>query len=128
MIQIFGTSKCKGTRAAQRFFKDRSLPVQNIDLAEKGMSRGELASVARAVGGVRALYDAAGIRVRERGLQHAAPSDERIAELLVEDPQLLVTPVVRDGARAAVGVAEAFWKELAAAAKAAPIAPKGAKR
>ncbi len=128
MIQIFGTAKCKGTRAAQRFFKDRSIPVQSIDLAEKGMSKGELASVARAVGGVRALFDAGGGRVRERGLQHAAPSDERIAELLLEDPQLLVTPIVRDGARAAVGGAEAFWKELATAAKAAPVPTKGAKR
>ena len=128
VIQIFGTAKCKGTRAAQRFFKDRSVPVQSIDLSEKAMSKGELASVARAVGGVRALYDAGGNRVRERGLQHAAPSDERIAELLVEDPQLLVTPIVRDGARAAVGDAEAFWKELAAAAKAAPALPKGSKR
>lgn len=117
MIQIFGTPKCKGTRAAQRFFADRRIKVQVIDLREKGLSKGELASVARAVGGVRALYDAEGIRAKERGLQHAGPSDARIAELLVEDPSLLRTPIVRDGAKAAVGEAEAVWKGFAEAAK-----------
>lgn len=117
VIQIFGTAKCKTTRAAQRFFADRRIKVQFVDLREKGLSRGELNSVARAVGGVRALYDAEGPRVKERGLQHAGPSDERLAELLVEDPMLLVTPIVRDGARAAVGPAEAVWKRFAESAK-----------
>lgn len=117
MIQIFGTPKCKATRAAQRFFADRKIKVQSIDLREKGMSKGEIGSVARAVGGVRALYDAEGVRVKERGLQHSAPSDARIAELLLEDPSLLRTPIVRDGTKAAVGEAEAVWKAFAEAAK-----------
>ena len=118
MIQIFGTAKCKSTRAAQRFFADRRIKVQVIDLREKGLSKGELASVARAVGGVRALYDAEGARVRERGLAHLGPSDARLAELLVEDPLLLRTPIVRDGARAAVGEDEAAWRSFAEATKA----------
>ena len=117
MIQIFGTAKCKVTRAAQRFFADRRVKVQVIELREKGLSRGELASVARAVGGVRALYDAESPRVKERGLQHAGPSDARLAELLVEDPGLLRTPIVRDGARAAVGPAESVWRAFADAAR-----------
>jgi arsenate reductase len=117
MIQIFGTAKCKTTRAAQRFFADRRIKVQVIELREKGLSRGELAAVARAVGGMRALYDAEGARVRERGLQHLGPDEARIAELLLEDPLLLRTPIVRDGPRAAVGAAEAAWKAFAEAAK-----------
>jgi arsenate reductase len=117
VIQIFGTAKCKATRAAQRFFADRRIKVQVIEVREKGLSKGELASVARAVGGVRALYDAESPRVKERGLQHAAPTDARLAELLLEDPLLLRTPIVRDGARAAVGPAEAAWKAFADAAK-----------
>ena len=117
MIQIFGTAKCKATRAAQRFFADRRVKVQFVDLREKGLSRGELASVARAVGGVRALYDAEGARAKERGLAHLGPSDARLAELLVEDPLLLRTPIVRDGARAAVGADEAAWRSFAEAAK-----------
>lgn len=117
MIQIFGTVKCKVTRAAQRFFADRRIPVQVIDLREKGMSKGELTSVARAVGGIRALYDLEGPRVKERGLQHSAPNDERLLVLLLEDPMLLRTPIVRDGQRAAVGAAEAVWKTFAESSK-----------
>jgi arsenate reductase len=117
MIQIFGTPKCKTTRAAQRFFTERRIKVQVIDVREKGLSKGELASVARAVGGVRALYDADAPRAAERGLKYADPSDARLAELLLEDPLLLRTPIVRDGARAAVGPAEAAWKAFAEAAR-----------
>ena len=117
MIQIFGTAKCKATRAAQRFFADRRIKVQFVDLREKGLSRGELASVARAVGGLRALYDAQGTRARERGFAHLGPDDARITELLLQDPLLLHTPIVRDGARAAVGPAEATWRAFAEANK-----------
>jgi arsenate reductase len=117
VIQIFGSSRCKTTRAAQRFFADRRIKVQFVELREKGLSKGELASVARAVGGMSALYDAEGTRAKERGLQHLGPSEARIAELLLEDPLLLRTPIVRDGARAAVGAAEAAWRAFAEAAK-----------
>ena len=50
-IQIFGTSKCFDTKKAQRYFKERSVKFQMIDLKEKGMSRGEFDNVARALGG-----------------------------------------------------------------------------
>ncbi|MFO0589663.1 MAG: ArsC/Spx/MgsR family protein [Polyangiaceae bacterium] len=113
MIQIFGTVKCKVTRAAQRFFADRRIQVQMVDLREKGLSKGELTSVARAVGGVRALFDDQSPRVKERGLQHLGPSDERLMELLLEDPLLLKTPIVRNGQKATVGAAEATWKTFA---------------
>jgi arsenate reductase len=112
MIQIFGTTKCKGTRAAQRFFSDRRIPVQFVDLREKALSRGELASVARAVG-LRALYDPE----RDPTVRHAVPSDTQLTELLLADPSLLRTPIVRDGARAVVGRAEDAWRELAEAAR-----------
>jgi arsenate reductase (glutaredoxin) len=110
MIQIFGTAKCKVTRAAQRFFADRGIKVQFVELREKGLSKGELASVARAVGGMRALYASDSARVKERGLQYSNPDEARLAELLEADPLLLRTPIVRDGTRAAVGAAEAIWK------------------
>jgi arsenate reductase len=112
VIQIFGTAKCKVTRAAQRFFADRSIKVQFVELREKALSKGELESVARAVGGVRVLYAQDSPRVKERGLQHGAPDDARITELLLADPLLLRTPIVRDGDRAAVGDAEKIWKTL----------------
>jgi arsenate reductase len=118
VIQIFGTTKCKVTRAAVRFFADRGIKVQVVDLREKGLSKGELTSVARAVGGMRALYDADSPRVKERGLQHSAPDDARLTDLLLDDPLLLRTPVVRNGTRAAVGAEEATWKAFAEAEKA----------
>jgi arsenate reductase len=117
MIQIFGTSRCKITRAAQRFFAERSVKVHFVDLKDKAMSKGELASVARAVGGYLALYDVDSPRVRDLGLQFAAPSESRLPDLLAEDPLLLRTPIVRDGPRAAVGQADDVWRELAEAAK-----------
>ena len=119
MIQIFGTAKCKTTRAAQRFFADRRIKVMVVDLREKGLSKGELASVAKATGGLRALYDEGSPRVKERGLQHAALDDARLAEVLFDDPLLLRTPIVRDGQKAAIGDAPAAWKAFADAAKAA---------
>ncbi|MEI8256082.1 MAG: ArsC/Spx/MgsR family protein [Deltaproteobacteria bacterium] len=116
-IQIFGHTKCKATRAAQRFFADRRIEVHMVDILRKGLSRGEFDAVARAVGGVAALYDAQSPRVRERGLQYAQPNKERMTELLLEDPRLYRTPIVRDGARATVGVDETTWRAWASEAK-----------
>ena len=118
MIQIFGHPTCQGTRAAQRFFADRRVAVHAVDVREKGLSKGELASIARAAGGVGALWDAASPRVKERGLQYAGIGEERMATLLLEDAALLRTPIVRLGAKAVVGLDENGWKALASAAKA----------
>jgi arsenate reductase (glutaredoxin) len=109
MIQVFGHGKCKGTRAALRFFSDRRIPVQSVDILEKGLSRGELTSVARALG-VGALLDRAGARFRDRGLAHSDLKDERVVELLLEDGRLYRTPIVRHGGTATVGVDEATWR------------------
>ena len=117
MIQIFGTAKDKVTRAAQRFFTDRGIKFQFVELKQKAMSKGELASVAKAVGGMQVLYDAKGQHAKDRGLQYSAPTVERLAEILEADPMLLVLPIVRDGAKAAVGDAPAVWKTFADAAK-----------
>jgi arsenate reductase len=88
-----------------------------IDVREKGLSKGELASVARAVGAFHVLYDPASPKVTALGLQFAVPSEAKLATLLVDHPALLRTPIVRLGAAAAVGVAEDRWAELAASAK-----------
>lgn len=110
MIQIFGTTKCKVTRAAQRFFSDRRIPVQFVDLKQKAMSRGELDSVARAVG-LRAMY----AHEKDPTVRYAAPTDTQLVALLLDQPTLLRTPIVRDGPRAAVGDAPDTWRELAEA-------------
>ena len=56
-IQVFGTKKCNDTKKAERFFKERGIKYQFIDMKEKSMSKGELTSVAQAVGGIENLID-----------------------------------------------------------------------
>jgi arsenate reductase len=117
VIQIFGTAKCKHTRAAERFFKERAIRVQLVDLKIKGLSRGELESVARAVGGAGHLLDRDGARAKDRGLHVMTLSDARVFDLLLEDPLLLKTPIVRDGREASAGEAKETWKRFAERAK-----------
>jgi arsenate reductase-like glutaredoxin family protein len=108
-IQVFGTRKCPDTRKAERFFKERGQPVHAVDLAQKGMSAGELRNVAARVGGMEALIDREGARYLAKGLKYAAPTGPRIEQLLVDDPLLLRTPIVRAGGRATVGYAPEIW-------------------
>ena len=104
-IQIFGTGKSQDTRKAERFFRERGVPFQAIDLAEKGISRGELAAVAAAVG-TDGLIDTEGRRFKDRGLawQQYDPLEEALA-----DPLLLKMPIVRDGRKTVLGYAPDVW-------------------
>ena len=110
VIQIFGTRTCQDTRKAERWFKERGMKVQSVDLAEKGLSPGELRSVAARVGGMEALIDREGKRYVDKGLKYAAPTGPRIEALLLEDPLLLRTPIVRRGAEATLGHAPDTWE------------------
>jgi arsenate reductase (glutaredoxin) len=109
-IQLFGTRKCADTRKAERWFKERGIKLQSIDLAQKGMSPGELRSVAARVGGMEALLDREGKRYVEKGLKYAAPTGPRIEAILTEDPLLLRTPIVRNGQQATVGYQPDVWQ------------------
>lgn len=109
VIQVFGTRKCADTRKAERFFKDRRIAIHFVDLAQKGMSAGELRNVAAKVGGIEALIDRDGKRYVERGLKYAAPTGPRIEEKLIEDPLLLRTPIVRSADGATVGYQPDVW-------------------
>ncbi len=108
-LQIFGTKKCPDTRKAERFFKERGVLYQFIDLSEKGISPGELASVCRAVGR-EALIDTTGDRFEKLGLAHIDYDPE---EEILKHPLLLRTPVVRDGSKAAIGAVPAAWASFA---------------
>jgi arsenate reductase-like glutaredoxin family protein len=111
LVQIFGTRKCQDTRKAERYFKERRVRVQSVDLAEKGLSPGELRAVAARVGGMEALIDRDGKRYTEKGLAHAAPTGPRIEQLLLEDPRLLRTPIVRSNAGCTIGYQPDVWGE-----------------
>ncbi len=112
-LQVFGTLKCQDTKKVERFLKERDLPFQFIDLAgKKGISPGELTSIAGAVG-VDNLIDLEGARAQKKGLSFL--SFEPLEEIL-GDPLLMRTPVIRDGRRALIGFdADALASFLAAA-------------
>jgi len=107
-LQIFGTRKCRDTRKAERFFKERGVRYQFIDLAEKGISPGELRAVAQAIGR-DALIDTSSARFAARGLAHIDHDPE---EEILRDPLLLRTPVVRDGAQAVIGLNPEAWRSF----------------
>ena len=109
-LQVFGTKKCAETRKAERWFKERRINFQLIDLAQKGPSPGELKKIANAVGGVDKLIDREGKRYLEKGLKYAAPTGPRIEQALLDDPLLLRTPIVRAGDRATVGFVPEVWE------------------
>lgn len=106
-IQIFGKSKCFDTKKAQRWFKERGIRFQMIDLMQKGMSRGELESVLRAVGGLDQLLNPASRQYA--ALSYLAYDEDKIEKLL-EDGSLYRTPVVRNGRQATVGYRPAVWE------------------
>lgn len=109
-IQIFGTKKSADTRKAERFFKERGIKYQFIDLKEKGFSKGEFLSVLQAAGSLDALIDK---NCRDEALlaliRYIAPED-RIQKVL-ENQTVLKQPVVRNGRQATVGYAPEIWKE-----------------
>lgn len=105
-IQIFGKSKCFDTKKAQRWFKERRIKYQEIDLKKYGMSRGELTNVKNAVG-LAALIDDAN---PDSALLQYLVYDQDKLEKLLENPALLRTPIVRNGKQATVGYCPDVWE------------------
>ncbi len=108
-IQIFGTKKCNDTKKAQRFFKERGIQLQFIDMKEKGMSKGELRSVCQAVGGIDNLLDEKTKDQDALALVKYISADEKEDKIL-ENQQIIKTPVVRNGKKATVGYQPDVWK------------------
>ena len=108
-IQVFGTKKSFDTKKAQRYFKERRIPFQFVDLREKGLSKGELQSVARAVGGLDALLDEKAKDQDTLALVQHLVESQRFDKLL-ENQQVLREPIVRNGRQATVGYAPDVWK------------------
>ena len=106
-IQIFGKNKCFDTKKAERWFKERRIKYQYIDLNRYGISRGELTSVKSAVG-LDALIDE---KAKDAEiLRYLAYADDKFEKLL-EDPLLIKTPIVRNGKKATVGYVPDVWKD-----------------
>lgn len=109
-IQIFGTKKSADTRKAQRFFQERRIQFQFVDLKQKDLSKRELESVARAVGGVDELIDNTCRDQKTLTLiKYLVP--EQKFEKILENQQILKQPIVRNGKRATLGYQPDVWKE-----------------
>ena len=105
-IQIFGKSKCFDTKKAERWFKERRIKFQSIDLVKYGISPGELKSVLNAVG-LDALIDQ---KHPDAALLNYLAYDRDKAEKLLDNPKLLKTPIVRNGKQATVGYCPEVWE------------------
>lgn len=108
-IQIFGTKKSFDTKKTQRYFKERRIKAQFIDLREKEMSKGELQSVLRAVGGIDALIDDKAKDQDTVALITYLAESQKFDKLL-ENQQVLREPIVRNGSKATVGYCPDVWK------------------
>lgn len=109
-IQIFGKNKCFDTKKAERYFKERKIPFQKIDLVRYGMSDGEFTSVKRALGGIEPMLDKEGKAYEQHYIAYLA-EPAAVEEKMREYPELLLTPIVRNGKQATVGYAPEIWKE-----------------
>lgn len=108
-IQIFGRAKCFDTKKAERYFKERRIRYQLIDVDKKGVSPGEYRNIKAAAGGFRALLDETGKAYEKHFIAYLA-SDDAIEEKLMEHPELLKTPIVRNGRQATVGYRPDVWQ------------------
>lgn len=108
-IQIFGTKKCFDTKKAERFFKERKIKYQFIDINEKPMSKGELTSVLRSI----KINDLINSKSKDYVKLNFANirSAEVKTELLLKNQKVMNTPVVRNGKEATVGFNIDVWNE-----------------
>lgn len=108
-IQIFGSKKDFDTKKAERYFKERGIKAQFIDMKEKGMSKGEFNSVCQAVGGYQKLIDQ---NCKDRDLLALITyiAEEDKVEKILENQKIIKIPVVRNGKQATVGYQSDIWK------------------
>jgi arsenate reductase (glutaredoxin) len=109
-IQIFGKSKCFDTKKAERYFKERRVKYQLIDLGKFGMSLGEYKSVKAAVGGMKQLLDEKSKEYEENFIKYLSDDADK-EEKLLENPRMFQTPIVRNGKLATVGYQPDIWKD-----------------
>lgn len=109
-IQIFGTKKCNETKKAERFFKERGIKYQFVDMKKKGMSKGEFNSVAQANGGLDHMINWEGKDQNLLALIKYIANEDKLEKVL-ENPQVIKTPVVRNGKQSTLGYQPDVWKK-----------------
>ncbi len=106
-IQIFGKKKCFDTQKAERYFKERRISYQYIDIIKYGLSKGELQSVLNTVAW-DALVNTESEKFRSSTIPYLNSIDNKI-EALLEQPTFYNTPIVRNGKKATVGYKPEVW-------------------
>lgn len=109
-IQIFGTKKCNETKKAERFFKEHGIKYQFVDMKKKGMSKGEFNSVAQANGGLDHMINWEGKDQNLLALIKYIANEDKLEKVL-ENPQVIKTPVVRNGKKSTLGYQPDVWKK-----------------
>jgi Spx/MgsR family transcriptional regulator len=106
-IQVFGVNNCADTRKARRYFQERRVSFQYIDLTVRGLSKGELQSVS-ASAGINNLINIKSKDYAKLNMGRILSADMR-KEMLLKHPSLYHTPIVRNGKAATVGYAPDIW-------------------
>jgi len=107
-IQIFGKAKCFDSKKAQRYFKERRIKFQFVEIDKFGLSKGEYASVKSAVGGMDALIDENSKEHESQFIAHLARKED-IEGRLLDNPGMFKTPIVRNGKQATIGYQPDIW-------------------
>ena len=109
-IQIFGKNKCFDTKKAERYFKERRIKYQMVDLLRYGLSGKEFDTVLRGVGGVDNLinWDS-----KSEDITLMRYMDDNLAkeDKIFDDPSLMRTPIVRNGKQVTVGYCPEIWEQ-----------------
>lgn len=108
-IQIWGTAKSFDTKKAERYFKERRISYQLIDLGKYGMSGREFDSVLRAVKGIDHLIDW-GLKHPDIDLMRYMDDPAAKEDKVFDNPKLMRCPIVRNGVKATVGYCPDIWK------------------
>ena len=109
-IQIFGKSKCFDTKKAERWFRERRIPYQFVDMKRYGLSGREFDGVLRAVGGIEKLVDWQS-KDPDLDLLRYLGSEAAREDKVFENQDLIRLPVVRNGKNATVGYAPEIWQQ-----------------
>lgn len=109
-IQIFGTKKCFDTKKAERYFKERRIKYQLIDMKEKGMSRGEWNHIRKAIGGIQNMIDEK-CKDKELLVLIKYLSENDCIEKIFENQHIIKTPVVRNGKLVTIGYKPDIWND-----------------
>ena len=110
-VQIFGIKNSAATRAAERFFKERRVTIQFVDLKKKAMSPGEIKRFMDRFG-LAQLLDTEGSAYVDAGLKYLKMSGGELLERIASEPRLLRLPLVRAGNRLSVGQDDAAWTTM----------------